>query len=1028
MAQTSETLHFLRQKYPDAVAEAEDMVRARIPQADFRREAAGLPPRPESAAPEAQGRVMLEAVILSRIRPALLVYRGTCQRPAKPVVPQVTATLDRIETTPAMAAHVRRAIGLSGQIVFLNHERLGALGTGWVVRRLSEDRAVVLTNRHVAEEFARRDAFGGYGFRLNRQEGVPYALNLGFLNEYRNPDAWNAGITRILHIEGDSGPDIALVQVEGEGVARALAVTAGALQVSEALSFAAPQPDALLGLVGYPSQPSDATPEDIAEYFEGRFQVKRFSFGEMMRMDPDGAQFRHDATTLPGSSGSMMFDIDSGAVVGLHFAGRDYDANFAVPGDRVAQVLRVLDAPRVAMPPMPPPAGTSAAGAETAVASAAALAEMLALREAEDLAVPLPAAESTAAPANWRDVISDRGYQLCVAWETGGKAYYQSVIKGRPVWPGYASGITIGCGYDLGHHGPAQIRADWGGRLGQAAVDRLVPLSGFRTVEPDRDAKVAQARALVVALADIVVPWEMAIAQFDAAKMPALVAQLYAALDNVDRLHPHGRGALLSLVFNRGNGGFTRPGDRYRELRAIRGLMAQGTAAAFAAIPAELRGMKRIWGSASSLSTRREDEARLFEAGLAEEALTEGVRAESVRSTQTGAQTGAGVATGVATGATANETATGAATPLAERHDDLPATTDPDEDAPLPPLPEAAGYGLADVAWSPNDAEQPDYRHLPGRDAGQPFVLKAMHLERLLIWNSFQPLPGRLVFALRGAQLAGADSHEDVTELPLTEARPDHRDFRCVIGVLDRDSGRIWAYRGSTVPNAGAVLQCWRLAQAGQTLVGNILPTGCYTYTVGTHKAGHATREIRGVLRLSKSSAGASEVVVLRSKSDVTYDRYDYWHAWAPADNIHPGRLSTGFSSEGCLTLPGNYQMDGRRHTGLWRDFRVALGLGAVSDPVEDGQQFSVMLVTGREAALAVETLADGAAAMRRLRFGSQGDGVAALQAWLGLAPDTSRRIGPVTAMALIRRQQQTLGWADGIWSAEMADLLGGSF
>ena len=60
-----------------------------------------------------------------------------------------------------------------------------------------------------------------------------------------------------------------------------------------------------------------------------------------------------------------------------------------------------------------------------------------------------------------------------------------------------------------------------------------------------------------------------------------------------------------------------------------------------------------------------------------------------------------------------------------------------------------------------------------------------------------------------------------------------------------------------------------------------------------------------------------------------------------------------------------------------------------------------------------------------RLRFGSQGAEVARLQTLLGLAPDASQRIGPVTRAALIRRQQQRLGWADGIWSPEMAGALG---
>jgi len=630
------------------------------------------------------------------------------------------------------------------------------------------------------------------------------------------------------------------------------------------------------------------------------------------------------------------------------------------------------------------------------------MAEMLGWREddsaSSDTAGVVP--EATPLTRPWPEVVSRRGYEFCVRWETGGKAFYQGVIKSRAVWPGFASGVTIGCGYDLGYHTLAQLRADWGGRIAPADLARLEAAVGLKAVEPDRATRVARARAFVAAFEDIAVPWDVAIAQFDEAKMPVLLAGLYAALNNLDRLHPHCRAALLSLTFNRGTGGFTSSKDRFREMRAIAGAMTSGTPAAFAGIPAELRSMQRIWGATSSLARRREEEAVLFEAGLAEAALTEAapfrIEPEAV------------------------------AEPLVERHADVADQTDADpvDITGLLRL-EASGPGLSAVRWNPNDDEQPDYRHLPRDGATGSFVLRADTLETLIALNSFVPKPGLVVFALRGARIEGAEARENVAEVILSDIRPDHRDFRCVMGVLNRDTGRIWAYRASTVPNAGAVLGCFNLAQAGASLVGNILPTGCYTYTVGTHKAGHQTREIRGVLRLSNAATGASEVVVLRSVTDTVYDRRDMWDLCAPADNIHPGRLSSGFSSEGCLTFPGNYRMADRSHSGLWARFRGALGLGSTSTAAEDGRQFSCVLLTGTDAALVARL--DGAAAedsLVRLRFGSQGDAVSRLQTMLGLAPDDSQKLGPVTRHALIRRQQGRLGWADGIWSAEMAELL----
>jgi hypothetical protein len=635
------------------------------------------------------------------------------------------------------------------------------------------------------------------------------------------------------------------------------------------------------------------------------------------------------------------------------------------------------------------------------------MAEMLGWREdpPED-AAPAVVPEATPLTQPWPDVISQRGRDFCVRWETGGQAYYEQVIKRRPVWPGFASGVTIGCGYDLGYHTLAQLRADWGGRIGAADLSRLEAAVGLKSVDPGRAAKVARARAFVSAFADIRIDWDVAIAQFDTSKMPALVSELYRALDNLDRLHPHARAALLSLTFNRGSGGFRSAKDRFREMRAIAQAMTQGTPDAIAGIPALLRAMRRIWGPDSSLSQRRSEEADLFEAGLAEAALREAVAPAPIPES--------------------------AAVNPVERHDDVPDQTDSDQgDTSGLVIPEAAP-DLSSVRWNPNDDEQPDYRHLPRNGTTGSFTLDAAVLEALVRLNQFDTLPGLLVFALRGARIEGADAREDVTEVILSDIRPDHRDFRCVMGVLNRETGRLWAYRASTVPNAKAVLGCFNLAQAGASLSGNILPTGCYTYTVGTHKAGHPTREIRGVLRLSRSATGASEVVVLRSITDTVYDRRDLWDLCAPADNIHPGRLASGFSSEGCLTFPGNYRMADRSHSGLWAAFRRALGLGAVSAAAEDGRQFSCMLLTGLDAAIASRLRAAGhlnddavsGSALARLRYGSQGPEVARLQGLLGLAPDASQKLGPVTRQALIQAQQERLGWADGIWSAEMEAAL----
>lgn len=128
--------------------------------------------------------------------------------------------------------------------------------------------------------------------------------------------------------------------------------------------------------------------------------------------------------------------------------------------------------------------------------SDAELAEMLGYREGPP--DPLTAGiEGVPRGSDWRGVISQGAYDFIVGWETGVKAYYEGVIKSRPGWPRFASGITIGCGYDLGYHTGAQFLNDWGGRISDGAIQRLRPALGFRTIEPNRRAKIARAQALV---------------------------------------------------------------------------------------------------------------------------------------------------------------------------------------------------------------------------------------------------------------------------------------------------------------------------------------------------------------------------------------------------------------------------------------------------------------------------------------------------------------------------------------------------
>ena len=57
--------------------------------------------------------------------------------------------------------------------------------------------------------------------------------------------------------------------------------------------------------------------------------------------------------------------------------------------------------------------------------------------------------------------LSDKAYNLILKYEVGGgSAYYNKALK-NPCYPGGASGVTIGIGYDLGYNTKAQFTNDW---------------------------------------------------------------------------------------------------------------------------------------------------------------------------------------------------------------------------------------------------------------------------------------------------------------------------------------------------------------------------------------------------------------------------------------------------------------------------------------------------------------------------------------------------------------------------------------
>jgi hypothetical protein len=201
------------------------------------------------------------------------------------------------------------------------------------------------------------------------------------------------------------------------------------------------------------------------------------------------------------------------------------------------------------------------------------------------------------------------GRALILEFEVGGGEAYYSRYLSRPTWPGQASGLTIGIGYDLGYNSAAQIRRDWAA-LSSAVLLRLGGAAGV---------KGRAARELVARFRDVRIPWRTALDVFESLTVPRFELLRDRAFPGNERLPAEARDALLSLIFNRGTSMRGSSRAEMREIAEVLDGLAQGMTgeeAALHAIAGEIRAMTRIWAGTEiegGMKRRREAEARLIE-------------------------------------------------------------------------------------------------------------------------------------------------------------------------------------------------------------------------------------------------------------------------------------------------------------------------------------------------------------------------------------------------------------------------------
>jgi endonuclease G len=265
----------------------------------------------------------LEAIIDEDLRPAIDVVGGkfTVSHPL----------WTKLSTNDEFRRRIETVIPSVGRIGLPGNRRYPYAGTGFVVGP-----GLLMTNRHVAEIFTQ-----GLGNRL--LEFLPNAkADVDFLRELNgpeNPKTLEVKKTVMIHPYWD----MAILRVEGLDSDHPILE----LSLEDARQLAEGHEIFVIGYPAFdPRNPADAQ----QKVFDDTYGVKRLQPGALhgtvgaASFGKKVASAAHDCSTLGGNSGSAVFDLSNGNVLGLHFGGQYHEKNYAVPSSELARDSRIVDA------------------------------------------------------------------------------------------------------------------------------------------------------------------------------------------------------------------------------------------------------------------------------------------------------------------------------------------------------------------------------------------------------------------------------------------------------------------------------------------------------------------------------------------------------------------------------------------------------------------------------------------------------------------------------------------------------------
>jgi len=283
----------------------------------------------ESDSVRADAAVAAESIIKAVGRPVFIIAENKVTEDFSG--PSSETWRDRILGSRSL---IDRVIPAVGRVEVTNHPEFAWVGTGWLI-----DSDVIVTNRHVAVEFGRRDnAKFVYRSGVN---GARMTARIDFLEEYQRAAALEYALSEILWIAPSDGPDVAFLRVIRK---------AGQLAMAQPIPLASSiDGDDFVATIGYPARDSRIPDQALVKKLFGDvYDKKRLAPGGILATGEQ--EIEHDCSTLGGNSGSVVVSLKSGEAVALHFAGLFKEANYAVPAPKLKALLAdarrgLLDAP-----------------------------------------------------------------------------------------------------------------------------------------------------------------------------------------------------------------------------------------------------------------------------------------------------------------------------------------------------------------------------------------------------------------------------------------------------------------------------------------------------------------------------------------------------------------------------------------------------------------------------------------------------------------------------------------------------------